>query len=75
MKTDKELLIKSLFSLGYTLLLMFAAPLVLFQAFKNEGSALYSFVLQFGLVLAVAAIVMGFYSIHVMMNAIFGARK
>ena len=75
MKTDKELLIKSLFSLGYTLLLMFAAPLVLFQAFKNEGSALYSFVLQLGLVLAVAAIVMGFYSIHVMMNAIFGTRK
>ena len=75
MRTDKELLVKSLFNLVYTLLLMFAAPIILFQAFKNEGSALYPFVLQLGLILAVAAVVMGFYSIHVMMLAIFGARK
>lgn len=75
MRTDKELLLKSLINLFYTLLLMFAAPVVLFQAFKNEGSALYPFVLQLGLLMAVAAIVMGFYSINVMMHAIFGSRK
>lgn len=75
MHTDKELLLKSLINLVYTLLLMFAAPVVLFQAFKNEGNALYPFVLQFGLILAIAAIVMGFYSINVMMHAIFGRRK
>lgn len=75
MRTDKELLLKSLVNLFYTLLLMFTAPVVLFQAFKNEGSALYPFVLQLGLLMAIAAIVMGFYSINVMMHAIFGARK
>ena len=75
LKTDKELLLKSLVNLAYTLLLMFAAPIVLFQAFKNEGNALYPFVLQIGLLMAVAAIVMGFYSINVMMHAIFGRRK
>jgi hypothetical protein len=54
---------------------MFLAPIVLFQAFKNAAHALYPYVLQVGLLLAVAAIVMGFYSINVMMLAIFGAKK
>ena len=54
---------------------MFLAPLVLFQAFKNAGNTLYPYVLQVGLLLAIAAIVMGFYSIHVMMLALFGAKK
>jgi len=75
LRTDKELLLKSLINLVYTLLLMFIAPVVLFQAFKNQGNALYPFVLQVGILLAIAAVVMGFYSIHVMMRAIFGVRK
>jgi len=54
---------------------MFLAPVVLFQAFKNQAHSLYPFVLQVGLLLVVAAIVMGFYSIYVMMLAIFGAKK
>ena len=75
MRTNKDLLVKSLIYLLFTLLSMFAAPVILFQAFKNEGHAIYPFLLQFGLVLAVAAIVLGFYSIHVMMRALFGAKN
>ncbi|MDH3697326.1 MAG: DUF6095 family protein [Flavobacteriaceae bacterium] len=75
MRTNKELLVKSLSYLAYTIFLMFLAPIVLFQAFKNAGHTLYPYVLQVGLLLAVAAIVMGFYSINVMMLAIFGAKK
>ncbi|NND15248.1 MAG: hypothetical protein HKN89_02850 [Eudoraea sp.] len=75
LKTNKQLLVKSLTYLVYTLFLMFLAPVVLFQAFKNQEQALYPYVLQIGLVLVVLAIVMGFYSIYVMMLAIFGAKK
>ncbi len=75
MRTDKSLLIKGIKFLGYTVLLMFAAPFAIYQAFKNQGHPLYWPVLIIGLVLAVAAIAMGFYSIKTVMDSLFGKRK
>ncbi len=71
MRTDKSLLIKGIKFLGYTVLLMFAAPFAIYQAFKNQGHPLYWPVLIIGLVLAVAAIAMGFYSIKTVMDSLF----
>ena len=75
MKTNKELLIKGVKYLAYTLVLMFTAPIVLFQAFKNTEHSFYIPVLVLGLLLAIAAIVLGFYSIKVLMEGVFTRNK
>jgi hypothetical protein len=75
MKTNKELLIKGVKYLVYTLVLMFTAPIVLFQAFKNTEHSFYIPVLVLGVILAIAAIVLGFYSIKVLMEGIFTRNK
>ena len=73
-KTDRELLFKSFKYFAYTLLLMFSAPVVIYQAFKNQTHPMYWPVLIVGVLLAIAAIGMGFYSIKVIMRALFGKR-
>lgn len=73
-KTDRELLFKSFKYFAYTLLLMFSAPVVIYQAFKNQTHPMYWPVLIIGVLLAIAAIAMGFYSIKVIMRAFFGKR-
>tara|TARA_R110002073_G_scaffold2405_1_gene16248 strand:- start:819 stop:1130 length:312 start_codon:yes stop_codon:yes gene_type:complete len=71
MRTNKALLLKGLKYIAYTIALMFTAPIVIYQAFKNESHPLYWPVLIIGLILAIAAIAMGFYSIKLIMDALF----
>ncbi|MFS4492104.1 DUF6095 family protein [Maribacter sp. 2308TA10-17] len=75
MRTDKELLIKGLKYIAYTVALMFGAPVVLYQAFKNEGHPFFLPVLVVGFVLAILAIGMGFYSIKIIMDSLFQKEK
>ncbi|TAI49104.1 DUF6095 family protein [Flagellimonas allohymeniacidonis] len=72
MRTDKKLLVKGIKCIGYTTGLMFLAPFVIYQAFKNQDHPAYIPVLIVGLILAAAAIGFGFYSIKVFMDALFG---
>ncbi len=74
-KTDKDLLIKGVKHFAYTFALMFVAPVVLWQAFKNQEHAFYIPVLVVGVILAIAAIAMGFYSVQLIMNALFNSSK
>lgn len=71
MATDKTLLMKGLRRLLITLLLLFAGPVFLYQAFKNEDHPLYIPVLIIGLLLAGGAIFMGFRGIRTLMRALF----
>ena len=66
---------KSLKFFSYTVLLMFTAPVVIYEAFKNQQHPLYWPVLILGVLLAIAAISMGFYSVKLLMDAIFDKRK
>ncbi|MGB6150529.1 MAG: DUF6095 family protein [Pricia sp.] len=75
MRTDKDLLIKGVKYLAYTILLMFSAPVVIYQAFKNPEHPLHWPVLVIGLLLGVAAIAMGFYSIKVILDSLFGKKE
>lgn len=73
-RTDRELLLKSLKYFAYTMLLMFLAPVVIYQAFKNQMHPYYWPVLIVGVILAIAAIGMGFYSIRMIMRSFFGKK-
>lgn len=72
--TDKELLYKSFKYFAYTVALMFTAPIVIYQAFKNQTHPLYWPVLIAGMLIAVFAIGMGFYSIRLIMRSFFGKK-
>ncbi len=75
MKTDKELLIKGLKSFAYTVGTMFLAPIVLYQAFKNTDKPLFIPVLIIGIILAILAVYLGFRSVNIVMNAVFGKKN
>lgn len=74
-KTDRALFLKSLKYFAYTVMLMFAAPTAIYQAFKNQGHPWYFPVLILGLILAIAAILMGFFSLKMIMKSFFGPNK
>ena len=75
MSTNKQRLLKGVKNLIYTVGLMFLAPVVLYQAFKNQEHPMFLPVLILGVILAIAAIGMGFYSIKIMMQALFDDSK
>ncbi|NNJ89702.1 MAG: hypothetical protein HKP53_09890 [Eudoraea sp.] len=75
MRTNKELLLKGVKFLAYTTALLFTAPVVLYQAFKNQDHPWYIPVLVLGAILAISAIVMGFYSIKTIIDALFGKKS
>ncbi len=68
------MLIKGVKFLLYTVALMFTAPVVLFQAFKNQDHPWYWPVLIMGLILAIMAISMGFYGIKLLVDALFSKK-
>ncbi len=74
MNTDRDLLIKGIRFLSYTVALMFLAPFTLYQAFKNQQNILYWPVLVLGFLLAIAAVVMGFRSIKTIVDSFFGKK-
>ncbi|WP_350288239.1 DUF6095 family protein [uncultured Croceitalea sp.] len=74
MKTDKELLVKGIKSFAYTAGAMFLAPIILYQAFKNTDKPLFIPVLILGIVIAILAIYLGFRSVNIIMNAVFGKK-
>jgi hypothetical protein len=75
MKTDKEILVQGLKRLAYTVILMFLAPIVLWQAFKNQEHPFFLPVLIVGIILAIAAVTMGFKGISTIMESLFGKKK
>lgn len=72
--TDKELLVKGLKSFGYTVLAMFAGPFLIYQAFKNQDHPFFWPVLIIGIICAGTAIYLGFRSVNIVMDAVFGKK-
>ncbi len=72
---NKEILAKGIKLSLYTIALMFIAPVVIYEAFKNQEHPFYWPVLIVGGILAIAAISLGFYSIKVIMDALFWNNK
>ncbi|WP_276391415.1 DUF6095 family protein [Eudoraea chungangensis] len=75
MATDKNLVIKGIKFLAYTVGIMFLAPFVLYQAFKNTEHAFFIPVLILGILFAILAIGLGFYSIKILMDGFFSKKN
>ncbi|NDV17415.1 hypothetical protein GO009_15430 [Muricauda sp. TY007] len=73
-RTNKELLVKGIKSFGYTVLAMFMGPFLIYEAFKNEGHPFYWPVLILGIICAILAIYLGFRSVKIVMDAVFGKK-
>lgn len=71
MQTDKDLLVKGLKFMAITVALMFSAPVVLYQAFKNQEHPFFWPVMIVGFILAILAVGMGFYGIKIIMESLF----
>ncbi len=74
-RTDKEMLAKGIRLMMWTVLLMFAGPTIIYQAFKNEGHPMYYPVLIVGFIVAVFAIFLAFRGLRTIMNAVFGKKS
>ncbi|MDB4149692.1 DUF6095 family protein [Flavobacteriaceae bacterium] len=70
-KTNRDILYLGVRYLGITVLLMFVAPISLYEAFKNSTHQLYIPVLIFGILCAIAAIAMAFLSVKTIVDAFF----
>jgi hypothetical protein len=70
-KTNRDILYLGVRYLGITVLLMFVAPISIYEAFKNSTHPLYIPVLIFGILCAVAAIAMAFLSVKTIVDAFF----
>tara|TARA_B110000459_G_C16373776_1_gene386565 strand:+ start:310 stop:537 length:228 start_codon:yes stop_codon:yes gene_type:complete len=70
-KTNRDILYLGVRYLGITVLLMFVAPISLYEAFKNSTHPLYIPVLIFGILCAIAAIAMAFLSVKTIVDAFF----
>lgn len=73
-RTNKDLLFKGVKFFSFTAILMFTAPLIIWQAFKNQGHPFYLPVLILGIVIAIGAIILGFYSLKIILQSIFGEK-
>lgn len=74
MRTDKQRLVQGLKSFAYTVAALFLTPFLLYQAFKNQGHPFFIPVLVVGLVMAVLAVYLGFRSVGMVIDAVFGKK-
>lgn len=73
-RTDKEMLVTGLKRLARTVLLMFTAPLILWQAFKNQEHAMFWPVCILGIIVGSFAVYMGFKGIMTIIDSMFGKK-
>ena len=70
-RTNKEVLAKGLKLMAGSLICMFAGPVILHSAFKNQDKPLYIPVLIIGLIVAAGAIILAFKGMRKIMDSIF----
>lgn len=72
---DSTLLKKGLKRIAGFMILAFTGPVIIHQAFQNEGHPLYYPVLVVGLILTAISIIMGFWGIRTLTNGLLGPRS
>ena len=72
---NAKILKKGLLKMGTFIVLCFVAPVIVYQAFKNQGHPFYLPVLAFGIGLCITAIIYGFWAIKILLIGILGDKK
>lgn len=72
---EKIALQQGLKRIGYAILLAFTGPIIIMQAFKNEGHPWYWPVLGVGLLLILLALINGFRGISSLVEGLLGKKK
>ena len=70
-RTNKELLVKGLQTMGICLVLMFLGPILLHLALTNQEKPTYILVLIISIIVCVLAIFFLFKGIQIILNSIF----
>ena len=73
-KTNKELLVDGLKTMGMTLFLLFLGPFILHAGFSNPDKPLYLPLVVLGVLICGAAIFFGFKGVRTIMNSLFGQK-
>jgi len=73
-KTNKDLLVDGLKTMGITLFLLFLGPFILHAGFSNTDKPLYIPLVIAGIVICGLAIYFGFKGIRTIMNSLFGSK-
>lgn len=72
---EKTALQQGLKRIGYAIALAFTGPVIIMQAFKNEGHPWYWPVLGVGLLLILLALINGFRGISSLVEGLLGKKK
>ncbi|MDO6597142.1 DUF6095 family protein [Oceanihabitans sp. 2_MG-2023] len=70
-KTDKDILVKGIKTMGITLICMFLGPSLLYVAFTNEDKPLYIPLIILGIIICASAIFFAFKGLNTIMNSMF----
>jgi len=70
-KTDKELLVKGLQTMGICLVLMFLGPTLLYIAFSNQDKSTFILVLILAILVCILAIFFMFRGLRIIMKSVF----
>ena len=73
-RTNKDLLVDGLKTMGITLFLAFLGPLILHAGFSNPDKPLYIPLVITGVLICGAAIYFGFKGIQTIMDSLFGRK-
>lgn len=57
------------------IMLCFVAPVLVYQAFKNQGHPFYWPMLALGIGLCITTIIYGFWAIKILLNGMLGEKK
>ena len=66
---------KGLMKMGVFIIHCFTAPVIVYQAFKNQEHPFYWPVLLLGVGLCISAIIYGFWAIKTLLNGLLGDKK
>jgi hypothetical protein len=70
-KTDKNLLVKGLKTMGFSLACMFFGPLLIHLAFSNKEKPLYIPILMISIIICGMSIYLAFKGINTILDSIF----
>ncbi|MCX7552227.1 DUF6095 family protein [Xanthomarina sp. F2636L] len=71
-RTDKDILVKGLKKMGFSLVCMFLGPTLMYIAFSNQEKTLYIPLLIAAILICILAVYLAFMGLKTIMDSMFG---